>query len=185
MKGIYVLMISVAKGISISVGALGGKDFHAGLYVYVGSAQNNLEERVKRHLRRRKRKYWHIDYLLSNRHARVVRVFYKKAGRLEECRVAERLCEVATPINGFGSSDCACKGHLFRIETHDYLNEFTNRIGLKPFNGWSQGRRLVGVSGLPACLVAANPLFRGRCLSFWRSTACTLSCYLQTLCARF
>ena len=152
MKGIYVLLISIAKGISISVGALGGKDFHAGLYVYVGSAQNNLEKRVKRHLRRKKRKYWHIDYLLSNRHARVVRVFYKEAGRLEECRVAKRLCEVATPINGFGSSDCACKGHLFGIETHDYLNEFTNRIGLKPFNGMVLRTKTgwcVWITGLP------------------------------------
>jgi adenylylsulfate kinase len=152
MKGIYVLLISVAKDISISVGALGGRDFQEGLYVYVGSAQNNLEKRVKRHLRKTKRKYWHIDYLLSNRRAKVVRVFCKEAGKLEECRVAERLCEVATPISGFGSSDCACKGHLFGIETHDYLNEFASKVGLKPFSrmvprtktGWC-----VWITGLP------------------------------------
>jgi len=133
MKGIYVLLISVARDISVGVGALGGKDFQGGLYVYVGSAQNNLEKRVKRHLGKTKRKFWHIDYLLSNRHARVVRVFYKEAGKIEECRVAERLCEVATPMSGFGSSDCACKGHLFKIETYDYLNEFTSKLGFKPF----------------------------------------------------
>jgi len=138
MKGIYVLLISVTKDIRISIGSLGYQDFPNGLYIYVGSAQNNLEKRVKRHLRKTKRKFWHIDYLLSNRHARVLGVFYRKAGKIEECRVAEKLCEVTTPIRGFGSSDCACKGHLFRIETHEYLNEFTSKVGLKPLAGWSQ-----------------------------------------------
>ena len=64
MKGIYILLISIAGRISVSVGALGDKSFQKGLYVYVGSAQNNLEKRVKRHLRKVKRRFWHIDYLL-------------------------------------------------------------------------------------------------------------------------
>jgi adenylylsulfate kinase len=152
MKGIYVLLISIAKNISVGIGALGGKDFQKGLYVYVGSAQNNLEKRVKRHLKKAKPKFWHIDYLLSSRHVRVVEVFQKEAGKLEECRVAKRFCELATPISGFGSSDCPCKSHLFRIDTRDYLNEFTTKIGLKPLNrmilmaktGWC-----VWITGLP------------------------------------
>jgi len=135
MKGIYVLLISIAKNISVSVGALGDRSFQEGLYAYVGSAQNNLEKRVERHLRRVKRKFWHIDYLLSNRQVEVLRVFYKKAGRLEECRIAERLGEIATPVRGFGSSDCTCKGHLFRIEAHDYSSEFMREIGVKPLAG--------------------------------------------------
>jgi Uri superfamily endonuclease len=137
MKGIYVLLISVAKDIRISVGSLGCQGFRNGLYAYVGSAQNNLEKRVKRHLRKTKAKFWHIDYLLSSRQTRVLRVFYREAGKIEECRVADELCEVNAPIIGFGSSDCACKGHLFRIETHDYLNEFRRKVGLKPLAGWS------------------------------------------------
>jgi len=152
MKGIYVLLISVARDISVAVGALGRKDFQEGLYAYVGSAQNNLEKRVNRHIRKRKRKFWHIDYLLSNRRTRVITAFYREAGKLEECRVAERLCEVATPISGFGSSDCACKSHLFKIETRDYLSEFATKLGLKPFSrmipmkktGWC-----VWITGLP------------------------------------
>jgi len=135
MKGIYVLLISVTKDISIEVGALGIRDFQEGLYVYVGSAQNNLEKRVKRHLRKTKRKFWHIDYLLTNRQVKVVRVLYKEAGRLQECRVADKICRVATPMNGFGSSDCTCRSHLFRIRSRDDLNEFTNKVGLKPFRG--------------------------------------------------
>lgn len=134
MKGIYILLISISDNISVSIGLLGDKNFQRGLYAYVGSAQNNLEKRVERHLRRVKPKFWHIDYLLGNRQAEVLEVFYKKAGRLEECRIAERLSEVATAIRGFGSSDCTCKSHLFRIEAYDYLNEFMREIGVKPFS---------------------------------------------------
>lgn len=134
MKGIYVLLISTTKNISVSVGALGKKSFQKGLYAYVGSAQSNLGKRVERHLRKVKRKFWHIDYLLSNRPTEILKVFYKEAGRLEECRIAERLGEIATPISGFGSSDCTCKSHLFRIEANDYLNEFMREIGAKPFS---------------------------------------------------
>jgi adenylylsulfate kinase len=152
MKGIYILLISIGQNISVNVGVLGDKNFDKGLYVYVGSAQNNLEKRVERHFRKVKRKFWHIDYLLCNSHAEVVKVFCKEAGRLEECRVAERLCKVAAPIRGFGSSDCRCKGHLFRIEACGYLSEFMREIGMKPFSrmvsmakiGWC-----VWVTGLP------------------------------------
>jgi Uri superfamily endonuclease len=135
MKGIYVLLIFVTKDISVRVGSLGSRDFQEGLYVYVGSAQNNLEKRVKRHLRKTKRKFWHIDYLLTNRRAKVVRVFYIEAGKLQECRVADRICEVASPVSGFGASDCACKSHLFRVRSLDDLNEFRSKIGLKPLRG--------------------------------------------------
>ena len=152
MKGIYVLQISIDKNINVSIGALGSKIFQKGLYIYVGSAQNNLEKRVKRHIKKTKRKFWHIDYLLGNRHARVMKVFYKEAGKLEECRVAERAWELAAPVSDFGSSDCACKSHLFRIETHDYLNELTSNLGLRPLDkmmlmtktGWC-----IWITGLP------------------------------------
>jgi adenylylsulfate kinase len=152
MKGIYILLISITRDISVSVGALGDKDFHKGLYAYVGSAQNNLEKRVERHLRRGKRKFWHIDYLLSNRQAEVLKIFCKKAGRHEECRIAERLGQMAAPIRGFGSSDCTCMSHLFRIESYGYLSELMHEMGVKPFSkmvlmaktGWC-----VWITGLP------------------------------------
>jgi adenylylsulfate kinase len=134
MKGIYILLISVAKNISLSVGALGNVNFQEGLYAYVGSAQNNLEKRVERHLGKVKQKFWHIDYLLSNREAEVVGVFYKNAGRIEECGIARRLAEMAGSIRGFGSSDCTCNSHLFRIEAHDYLGRFMLEIGVKPLS---------------------------------------------------
>ena len=123
MKGIYVLIILVDKNIDVNVGALGKISFKKGLYAYVGSAQNNLEKRVKRHFKKHKRSFWHIDYLLLKTHVKIVKVFYKDAGKAEECRVEQELNRKGAPITGFGSSDCKCKSHLIRIKDYWFLKE--------------------------------------------------------------
>ncbi|MCJ7762059.1 GIY-YIG nuclease family protein [Candidatus Bathyarchaeota archaeon] len=118
MKGIYVLIIQVSSGVAAQVGALGKLTFKKGLYAYVGSAQNNLEKRVRRHLTKEKRKFWHIDYLLCTDVAKVIAVFHKQADKAEECAVAKAIGERGEAVAGFGSSDCTCKSHLFRIEDY-------------------------------------------------------------------
>ena len=124
MKGIYVLIVSVNKDITVNVGSLGNMFFEKGLYAYVGSAQNSLEKRVERHLKKNKQKFWHIDYLLANEHTNVVRIFYKKgADKTEECKTAKKLSEMGAPILGFGSSDCKCKSHLIKIKGYQFLKE--------------------------------------------------------------
>jgi Uri superfamily endonuclease len=119
VKGIYVLVISVGKNVRISIGALGVVDFEKGVYAYVGSAQNNIEKRIKRHLRKVKRKFWHIDYLLGNRFVKVMEVFCKEAGKSEECGIARRLGEMGAPVLNFGCSDCGCMSHLFMLKDSD------------------------------------------------------------------
>jgi len=105
VRGVYVLVVSVSKNISVNVGALDCIDFEKGLYAYVGSAQNNLERRIGRHRRKVKRKFWHIDYLLDNNGVKVSKVFHKKARKPEECKVAKVISERTVPIKGF-------EGHL-------------------------------------------------------------------------
>ncbi len=124
MKGVYVLVISVGKDIKLNVGALGSISFEKGLYAYVGSAQNNLEKRIKRHLGKDKREFWHVDYLLDNDAVRVVKAFYREAGRSEECGIARRLAERGVAVENFGCSDCGCVSHLFRVEDYDFLRDF-------------------------------------------------------------
>ncbi len=109
----------------MQVGALGKLTFKKGAYAYVGSAQNNLEKRVSRHLRREKRKFWHIDYLLGSNTVKVIAVFHKQADKTGECAVAKAIGEKNEAVTGFGCSDCGCKSHLFRIEDYGFLREFT------------------------------------------------------------
>ncbi len=122
-KGIYVLIIKVRRNIKVDVGALGEMAFAKGLYAYVGSAQVNMEQRVKRHLRSEKRKFWHIDYLLGNSAAKIIKVFYKEAAKPEECKTAESLIRTSEPVAGFGCSDCNCKSHLFHIKNYAFMQE--------------------------------------------------------------
>jgi Uri superfamily endonuclease len=123
-RGVYVLVISVDKDISVNVGALSVVNFEKGLYAYVGSAQKGLEKRIQRHLGRIKRKFWHIDYLLDDDNVKVLKVFYKNAGKSEECKVANKIAERGVSTKGFGSSDCKCKSHLFKIGDYQFLRKF-------------------------------------------------------------
>ena len=79
MKGTYCLLIKIEKPSNIKVGKLGLISFRRGYYVYVGSALNNLEKRINRHLKAKKKKFWHIDYLLENKNVKIKDVFYKKS----------------------------------------------------------------------------------------------------------
>ncbi len=105
------------------MGALGKLTFPAGLYAYVGSAQNNLEQRIARHQRKEKRLFWHIDYLLNNPASKILTILYKNSGKIEECKIAELLGKKAEPISKFGSSDCSCKSHLFHGDNFNFLKE--------------------------------------------------------------
>jgi Uri superfamily endonuclease len=131
MKGVYVLVVSVAESVCVRIGSLGRMSFRRGLYAYVGSGQVGLEKRVARHLRRVKKRFWHIDYLLGSGVARVVGVFWEEGEKSEECRVAGVLGERGVPVVGFGCSDCRCKSHLFRIRGRGFLAEFIRELCLK------------------------------------------------------
>ncbi len=124
MKGIYVLTIEIDKIIQPKIGSLGNLTFPAGLYAYVGSAQNNLALRVARHKRKEKRLFWHIDYLLNSEAAKIIGAYSMTGQKTEECSIA-RLIEAngGQPIAGFGCSDCQCSSHLFRAESFQFLEK--------------------------------------------------------------
>jgi Uri superfamily endonuclease len=124
LKGIYVLVIQIDKPIEVKIGKLGKRIFQKGKYSYVGSAQNNLEQRVKRHLSKEKRLFWHIDYLLNEEATKVTKVYYLEKGKADECKIAQLISENALPIAGFGCSDCNCESHLFFAKDFDFLGMF-------------------------------------------------------------
>lgn len=128
MKGAYCLVILVLKDIEIRVGSLGKIRFDKGKYVYVGSALNNLEKRVERHLTEGKKIFWHIDYLLSNPNTKIEEVYYKKSGEKKECKIANKVKNNGDPIKDFGSSDCKCESHLFKVKDVDFLEKFLKKF---------------------------------------------------------
>jgi Uri superfamily endonuclease len=128
LKGVYVLIIQLTADAEIRVGALGTIPLGKGLYAYVGSAQNSLERRIDRHLRKRKRVFWHIDYLLENPVAQIVTVFFKEASKTAECAIAEAIGQRGEAVAGFGCSDCSCRSHLFRIDNYAFLRGFMNEF---------------------------------------------------------
>ena len=106
----YQLVIDLHRARRLRVGRLGTFDFPAGRYVYTGSARRGIEARIRRHLARAKRLHWHIDYLLADAAARVLRV---ELSTRAECRVNQSSGgRIVVP--GFGASDCAagCGSHL-------------------------------------------------------------------------
>jgi len=121
MKGVYILLINVGKDIQARVGSLGKIKFDKGIYAYLGSAQNNLEKRIIRHRSRNKKMFWHIDYLLDSKFTKIINVFYKKSGKIKECKIADKLNKTEILIPNFGCSDCNCKSHLFRIKNLDII----------------------------------------------------------------
>lgn len=131
MKGIYVLIIKISRQISPKVGALGKISFPAGSYAYVGSAQTSLESRVGRHLRKEKRLFWHIDYLLAEDAVEVTKVYCLEGDKTCECQIAQLLAKQCASVQGFGCSDCHCSSHLFCSDSFAFLNDQMKPLDLK------------------------------------------------------
>ncbi|MGM5482295.1 MAG: GIY-YIG nuclease family protein [Nanobdellota archaeon] len=116
LKGVYLLIISVKEATKIKIGALGKINFEKGKYCYVGSAQNNLKKRIERHLSKEKNIRWHIDYLLQDKNSLISEIYYKQAQKEKECKTAQQISKENSFVKDFGSSDCRCASHLFKLK---------------------------------------------------------------------
>lgn len=116
-KGYYLYVFRLNSEQKILVGKLGYMFFKRGNYIYLGSSflERGIFQRVSRHLRKEKKKHWHIDYLTTLEDSEPVEVLWiccDKKGR--EPDIASCLEKTGlTVIKGFGSSDVGSKGHLF------------------------------------------------------------------------
>ncbi len=123
MKGVYTLIIQFKAPVNIRIGALGRIRLPRGKYFYTGSARgsgsSSIEARISRHLRKSKRNFWHIDYLLKHELSQILAVIYSETKRRMECKVNESIrkgLKVSSPVPHFGSGDCTCHTHLFQID---------------------------------------------------------------------
>ncbi len=111
-----MLLIKVKKDLQIDCGKKW--QIQKGLYVYVGSAMNNLQKRVCRHLSTRKKLHWHIDYLLKDSIVLSVFIFPDKR---KELVFSKELAKHFTGPEGFGSSDLPVKTNLYKIDDPEKL----------------------------------------------------------------
>jgi len=116
LKGTYCLIIQLKDDNSIKVGKKGFINFKKGYYIYVGSALNSLETRLKRHLSSEKKLFWHIDYLLNNPDTEIKEIIFTVNNSKLECMIASKIAYKSVEIKDFGCSDCKCNSHLFRFD---------------------------------------------------------------------
>jgi len=145
LRGIYTIVMRLEKDTKCTIGALGLSHFGKGVYLYTGSAHGkgnvSIEGRKERHLGKRNRNFWHIDYLLSARSCRIQAFIYSETARDLECKVNRRVQELSHatfPVRGFGSSDCICPAHLLHSTDYQIDQALTvvgnayRLLGLKP-----------------------------------------------------
>lgn len=116
-SGAYLILVKIDEKRRIRVGKLGSLSFPPGWYVYVGSAAKGLTQRMARHLRKKKRFHWHIDYL--RQHGAKTLALPIRSSSDQECAIVDSLSQVLSPHSpGFGCSDCTCRTHLFYRSDH-------------------------------------------------------------------
>ena len=96
-------------------------EFEPGWYFYVGSAfgPGGIAARCRRHLRKEKKRHWHIDVLTGE--ADIKEIIFLIGSREAEARWAKMLLDDAcfsVPHPGFGASDAKAVSHLFYSATH-------------------------------------------------------------------
>lgn len=118
--GTYTLLLHVHKEVTVTVGSLGKQRFPVGTYSYTGSALGkgaSLKNRIARHLRKEKRCFWHIDYILENENVSVEAIVAAENNQKMECEMNQHIkTELGgkVQVKGFGASDCqkSCESHL-------------------------------------------------------------------------
>jgi Uri superfamily endonuclease len=113
-KGVYVLALHLQHPATLTVGRLGTFKFPEGYYFYVGSAMSGFAGRINRHLKRKKKLHWHIDYLLEVAELLWVDL-YETDSHEDECRLNAGVAELpgAKMVSpNFGAADCKCRTHL-------------------------------------------------------------------------
>ncbi len=135
--GIYTLMLFLSKKVTVDIGKLGKQRFPEGYYTYTGSAlgkgASSLKHRIARHLRKEKRKFWHIDYLLADESVSVEAVVAAETNEDMECNLNSYLKSIRgakVPVTGFGASDCRkkCGSHLLYFPEIDKVDWLVQKL---------------------------------------------------------
>lgn len=117
--GTYLLLLELTECADIRIGRSKQRAFvfQPGWYAYVGSAlgAGGLRSRLRRHASHNlQRKHWHIDYFSER--AELYGALVLENRERVECVWSRWIAKRAEAcIEGFGASDCRCRGHLYRL----------------------------------------------------------------------
>jgi Uri superfamily endonuclease len=135
--GVYTLLLFLSKEITLEIGKLGNQKFPRGCYTYTGSAlgkgSNILKHRLSRHLKKEKRKFWHIDYLLANENVTVEAILVVETRKMMECEINAMIKsqnQALVQVKRFGATDCKnnCKTHLLHFPEVDKVDLLIQKI---------------------------------------------------------
>ncbi|MHA1596979.1 MAG: GIY-YIG nuclease family protein [Candidatus Asgardarchaeia archaeon] len=145
MRGNYIIVLEIPKDIRIEHEKR-SYVLRNGYYVYVGSAlgphENSIENRIKRHLSKDKKIFWHIDKVTTVRCVRIIGAFFISSERSLECEISLKINKVEgmeVPIPSFGSTDCSkgCPAHFYYYNgsLKNLMRELRSILDLMVSNG--------------------------------------------------
>ena len=133
-KGTYVLLLFLEQDKEIVIGSRKSYSsilFRAGYYAYVGSAYGpgGLTSRIRRHLIKDKKSFWHIDYL--RKRAVPVEVWVDVHEKKHEKTWADALILMkgSQPVENFGNTDDRkSRTHLFYFNHQPSFQSFRRLV---------------------------------------------------------
>jgi Uri superfamily endonuclease len=125
----YVLVIEKARSSRISIRKR-NIFMEKGLYLYVGSAKKGLQQRLARHAKKQKIRFWHIDYITTRRDTAVRAIYLSPNGECETLSAVSRLGSLFG--DKLGSSDCTCPSHFVKLD-HLGLDGLRKSLTLQEF----------------------------------------------------
>ena len=129
--GTYALVLPAISKQSISIGKNGTLEIKPGFYLYVGSAfgPGGLKARIEHHRKKSSRPHWHMDYLTARLKPDEVWYSYDQEHREHQwVRILAGAKGASIPLEGFGSSDCGCKSHLYFFNFRPSANSFRRKV---------------------------------------------------------
>ena len=119
-KGTYILILENNKDFYKQIGALGKIYFQSGYYLYIGSALNSLNTRLRRHSRKNKKTHWHIDYIIPANMKILKKIVIRRTDYIEESITKDFIKLTQTIIKGFGSTDSKAPSHLLYFKKNPF-----------------------------------------------------------------
>ena len=123
LQGTYLLFLYISEEMQIERRGV-RINLEKGFYFYIGSAfgAGGLSSRLHRHVRKQKKKHWHIDQITMHKASEIVGIAVS-INQKEECEINQILSglECFVPINGIGNSDCKenCESHFLKVKMND------------------------------------------------------------------